>query len=258
METSKSAKFYVIDHQEEFMYEWCAAEYANILGFLQKSDSKLVITNFGVCENYKEPSNSDFNKKMIEQVKTEAEKTDKKNNFVTVTQSLADCIDSANGNLKIGDKTIPAERVCLLDMRGPDVLAPKDKDEFDVFLFGGILGDHPPKDRTSSLRKLGFKIRNLDQKQMPTDTALLATKLIIENNYEFKDLPLIDNYEFVSPEDKTRSVIMEGFRYVSDEINPVTGERDPSKAGNGKPIVSDVVSKRLMFEEFNMDELTPL
>lgn len=256
MESSNLPKLYIIDHQEEFLYEWCAAEYCNILSFLQNSDSKLVITNFGVCENYNDPFNADFNKKMIEQVRNEAQKS-KKNTLVTISKSLADCIDPATGCLTIEDRKIPAERVCLLDLRGTEVLAPKDKVEFEAFLFGGILGDHPPKDRTSSLRKLGFQMRNLDQKQMPTDTALLATKLIIEHEYNFKDLPLIDGYEFFSPEDKSKSVIMEGFRYISDVINPVTGERDTSKTV-GKPIVSEVISKRLMFEEFNMDELTPL
>ena len=35
------------------------------------------------------------------------------------------------------------ERVCLLDPAAPKELAPDDAAEFDVFLFGGILGMHP-------------------------------------------------------------------------------------------------------------------
>lgn len=38
-------------------------------------------------------------------------------------------------------------RICLLDMRGDKNLAPEDAENFDCFMFGGILGDHPPKDR---------------------------------------------------------------------------------------------------------------
>ena len=37
------------------------------------------------------------------------------------------------------------QRVCLLDPRGASDLAPVDGEQFDVFLFGGILGDDPPR-----------------------------------------------------------------------------------------------------------------
>lgn len=45
-------------------------------------------------------------------------------------------------------ETIYAEsknRVCLLDPAAKKELAPEDGDVFDVFLFGGILGDDPPR-----------------------------------------------------------------------------------------------------------------
>lgn len=44
------------------------------------------------------------------------------------------------------------DKICLLDMRGKSILKNDDKKTFDAFVFGGILGDHPPKDRTSQLR----------------------------------------------------------------------------------------------------------
>ena len=43
---------------------------------------------------------------------------------------------------------VDPSRVCLLDPRATEVLAPEDADKFDVFLYGGILGDDPPRDRT--------------------------------------------------------------------------------------------------------------
>ena len=43
-------------------------------------------------------------------------------------------------------------QICLLDMRGKETLAYKDRETFSVFIFGGILGDHPPRDRTKELR----------------------------------------------------------------------------------------------------------
>ena len=40
------------------------------------------------------------------------------------------------------------KRVCLLDPKAEKDLAPEDGEEFDVFLFGGILGDDPPRGRS--------------------------------------------------------------------------------------------------------------
>lgn len=40
---------------------------------------------------------------------------------------------------------IPLENVCLLDPASPTVLGPEDGDKFEFFLFGGILGDDPPR-----------------------------------------------------------------------------------------------------------------
>ena len=49
-------------------------------------------------------------------------------------------------------------RVCLLDLRGEKELGPEDSPVFDYVVFGGILGDHPPRDRTGCLRKHGFGV----------------------------------------------------------------------------------------------------
>lgn len=80
---------------------------------------------------------------------------------------------------------VPFSRVCLLDPRAPAELSPADADLFDVFLYGGILGDDPPRDRTGELRKLGFQGRHLGEKQMTTDTAVGVTKMVIEDGGEF-------------------------------------------------------------------------
>lgn len=37
------------------------------------------------------------------------------------------------------------QRVCLLDPKAQRDLSPADREDFDVFLFGGILGDDPPR-----------------------------------------------------------------------------------------------------------------
>lgn len=75
-------------------------------------------------------------------------------------------------------------RVCLLDPKAEHDLSPEDGENFDVFLFGGILGDDPPRDRTGELRKLGFAGRRLGREQMTTDTAARVTRIVIQQKSE--------------------------------------------------------------------------
>ncbi|KAJ9119769.1 hypothetical protein QFC22_003479 [Naganishia vaughanmartiniae] len=67
---------------------------------------------------------------------------------------------------------IPISKVCLLDPKAERVLSPEDGEPgvFEYFLFGGILGDDPPRDRTGELRRMGFETRHLGSVQMTTDT----------------------------------------------------------------------------------------
>ncbi|KAJ9102932.1 hypothetical protein QFC20_004898 [Naganishia adeliensis] len=75
------------------------------------------------------------------------------------------------------------------------VLSPSDgaPGKFEYFLFGGILGDDPPRDRTGELRKLGFETRHLGSVQMTTDTALGVTKLIIDDKIPLDEIPYVDH-----------------------------------------------------------------
>ncbi len=50
-------------------------------------------------------------------------------------------------------------RVCMLDMRGEKELCPDE--DWDFIVFGGILGDHPPRDRPAPLRQHFTNIRHL-------------------------------------------------------------------------------------------------
>ncbi|KAK3377855.1 hypothetical protein B0H63DRAFT_398976 [Podospora didyma] len=72
-------------------------------------------------------------------------------------------------------------RVCLLDPAAKKDLSPEDGEIFDVFLFGGILGDDPPRDRTSELRKKGYEGRRLGPIQMTTDTAVRVTRMVVHD-----------------------------------------------------------------------------
>ncbi|GLB39594.1 putative predicted SAM-dependent RNA methyltransferase [Lyophyllum shimeji] len=82
------------------------------------------------------------------------------------------------------------DRVCLLDPKARGGLSPEDGDgRFDMFLFGGILGDDPPRDRTAELRVMGFPTRHLGPVQMTTDTALGVTKLVIKDKKPISEIP---------------------------------------------------------------------
>ncbi|KAK0651582.1 SAM-dependent RNA methyltransferase [Cercophora newfieldiana] len=105
-------------------------------------------------------------------------------------------------------------RVCLLDPSAAKDLAPEDGDNFDVFLFGGILGDDPPRDRTSELRKKGFEGRRLGPKQMTTDTAVRVTRLVVEGKTPLLDVPYVDDPDLKFNEHESTSM---PFRYVTDK-----------------------------------------
>ncbi|KAL8392535.1 hypothetical protein RB595_002649 [Gaeumannomyces hyphopodioides] len=108
------------------------------------------------------------------------------------------------------DKT----RVCLLDPSAAKDLSPEDGEKFDVFLFGGILGDDPPRDRTSELRKKGFEGRRLGSMQMTTDTAVRVTRMVVEGKLPLEDIPYLDFPELKFNEHESTEM---PFRYVEGD-----------------------------------------
>lgn len=54
---------------------------------------------------------------------------------------------------------------------------------------------------------------------MSSDTAVLVTSLILNNKMTFDQIPLIHDPEFINPKDINHSVQLEGFVYVSDELD---------------------------------------
>ncbi|ORY96508.1 SAM-dependent RNA methyltransferase [Syncephalastrum racemosum] len=90
---------------------------------------------------------------------------------------------------------IDPKEICLLDPSAKEPLKPEDADTFKYFLFGGILGDDPPRDRTKELRKLGFVGRHLGPIQMSTDTAVNVTKRVVVDKVPLDEVPYIDSPE---------------------------------------------------------------
>ena len=98
------------------------------------------------------------------------------------------------GNL-IQQMTQNLEDVCFMDFRAEKELNPEEDQNFKLVVFGGILGDHPPKDRAKEFRSNFKQIRHLGKVQMTTDTAVLTSSEILELKRPFSTLKFIDNPE---------------------------------------------------------------
>lgn len=106
------------------------------------------------------------------------------------------------------------KRVVVLDPSAKETLKPKDKGKFDYVVLGGILGEHPRKFRTRDILK-GAERRNLGKKQMPTNTALHASFLIIEkgkklSEINFKDKVTVKINGYLKVELPYRYVVRDG------------------------------------------------
>lgn len=145
------------------------------------------------------------------------------------------------------------------------MLQPSDAAQFKAFLFGGILGDHPPQDRTSQLRHKSLPMRHIGNLQLSTDTAVLVTKLIIEDQIPFEKISFVDEPELFAENDINQSnnvhinskiqssIIMEGFRYVKDNYQWQTGKFEASLSG--RPLMADIVKKKLLEEDLDFDKM---
>ncbi|KAK5778453.1 hypothetical protein RI543_004118 [Arxiozyma heterogenica] len=107
--------------------------------------------------------------------------------------------------------------VCLLDPRAKEDLSVADQDKFKYLLFGGILGDHPPRDRTSELQKLHpglLEGKRLGDKQMTTDTAIRVCQIIMRDSVPLDKIPFVDYPEFRFNKHEATEM---PFRYVLDK-----------------------------------------
>lgn len=105
------------------------------------------------------------------------------------------------------------DKICVLDPDCSKTLTPKESKSFDYFIFGGILGDYPPRKRTKPLltsKIKNKKVRNLGKEQFSTDTAVHVTNLI----YSSTPLNKIDFID--SPEIKINNIesIILPFKYI--------------------------------------------
>ncbi len=88
------------------------------------------------------------------------------------------------------------KNACVLDPDAKKTLTPKEAKKFKYFIFGGILGDYPPKKRTKKelTKKLNFAARNIGKKQFSTDNAAAVAKEITKGK-KLQDLNFKDKIE---------------------------------------------------------------
>lgn len=150
-----SKTVYVIEHLESRVWRWCEIEY--------KSISEIVGRENLWFTNVKNGS------KILE-------------NYGKVFKESVS---------KLG---LDLKKVCVLDPASNVALKTTDKNEFEYYVFGGILGDYPPRERTrvelTPFLK-GAGVRNIGKEQFSTDNAVYIVSEILNgksmNDFKFQD-----------------------------------------------------------------------
>ena len=147
---------YIIEHLEPKVFKWCLIEYKNISKIVGKDN--LWFTN-------------------IKQKSKEAKELKKYGKVIK--ESIAKL------NLK---------NACVLDPDTNKTLQPNEAKKFDYFIFGGILGDYPPRKRTTpelTSKIKNAEVRNIGKNQFSTDNAVFVTKEIA-NGTQLGKMKFID------------------------------------------------------------------
>ena len=173
---------YIIEHLEKRLYKWCFLEYKHISSLVGKGS--LIFTN--------------LNKSQAEKLK-----------------GFGACYTKNVAELKF-------EKMCVLDPEAEKTLTHGDAKNFEHLVFGGILGDNPPRKRTKEELVLkGAERRNIGKEQLPTDNAVFVCKQIVQGK-KFEEIELRDEVEIKIKEGE--SIILP-FRYVLVNSKPlISGE----------------------------------
>lgn len=173
---------YIIEHMEPRLWRWCIIEYKHI--------SKLVGRKNVWFTNVKEPG--------------------KLRAYGKVSKKSV--------------KELAPMDACVLDPDVKETLTPKEAKTFKHFIFGGILGDYPPRKRTKKdLTPFVAGVpRNLGKRQMSTDNAVLAVKLIKSGipfgNIKFRQGIEIKMGKHLSVKLPYRYVMQHGKPNISEEL----------------------------------------
>ena len=149
---------FAVEHLEPELFEWCLIEYKNIS--LTVGKNNLWFTNL----------KTDKNKKILAPYGK------------VFSQSI---------------RELKLDNVCVLDPTSQKTLDASEAKLFNYFIFGGILGDYPPKQRTKvELTPLipDAQVRNIGTEQMSTDNAVLVVSEIVKGR-KFEELQFQDTIE---------------------------------------------------------------
>jgi ribosome biogenesis SPOUT family RNA methylase Rps3 len=117
------------------------------------------------------------------------------------------------------------KKVAVLDPEASELLTPINSKKSDYFIFGGILGDHPPKKRTK--KELtdyvkGAVAYNIGKKQMSTDNAVYTVKKIVDGTkfeeIRFKDKIEVKLGKYASNVFPYRYAMIDGKPLISKEL----------------------------------------
>ena len=178
---------FIIEHLEPELYEWCIIEYEHISKIAGKNNT--IFTNI----------NKNGTKKL------------KKNGAV---------FEKRVSELKL-------KNVCVLSQYSEKELTTNNRNKFQYFVFGGILGDDPAKKRTNIIinelkkSKIEFETRSLGSKQMPTDTAVYVAKKILDGK-KLNDFKFVDELEIEINENESVTL---PFRYVINKNKVIISEK---------------------------------
>ena len=179
---------FVIEHLEPELFEWCLIEYEHISKIVGRDN--LIFTN----------------------IKNKKDELKLKKYSTVYSEDVSE----------LGFK-----KICVLSQYSNKTLKSEDKNNFEYFVFGGILGDNPAKKRTIEMEKklekkgLNFEARNLGKRQMPTDTAVYVAKKILDGK-KLNELKFVDELEIEINENESVTL---NFRFVVDDNKLVINEK---------------------------------
>lgn len=119
---------------------------------------------------------------------------------------------------KASVKDLKFEHACVLDPEAQQTLTPEIARKYEYFIFGGILGDNPPKDRTKTelTKFLPYPAFNLGREQMSTDTAVIVVKEIYDGT-PLDKLRFVDKVE-IEVEDGLTVTLPYRYLIVDDKL----------------------------------------
>lgn len=154
-----------------------------------------------------------------------SESVGKENIWFTNMKDYSGILNSYGKIFQESVKQIDPKNACILDPEAPTLLTPEEAKTFDYFIFGGILGDNPPRKRTE-LELTPFlknaKPRNLGKAQMSTDSAVYVVKQIAQGknlkDIKFQDELTIEINEVESTTLPYHYPLINGKPYISKEL----------------------------------------